>query len=299
MTGGAVTADMPPHEAPWPRIGAFAHGFPRGALPMMLEHFAAYGLSAVKLSRDLLDEAMESPTALARTRRAFAERGMTLAGIAGYRNLVAPDAERRRAGIAFVARCLEAAPLLGAPIVATEPGTRHPDDDWLPVPENDHPESWALLRAALDTLLPIAERHGSVLAIEGFVNNVLRTPEQLATLLDEYRTPHLQVVLDPFNFMARDLLPRQAAVTAAYLRRFKDRFVVAHLKDVSPAGAEVATPEFGTGIFDYNAYFTFLRTERPDLPIILEHLPVEHLSAAVRRVQALASRDAHGATTGA
>jgi sugar phosphate isomerase/epimerase len=289
VTSATVIADLAQHATTWPRIGAFAHGFPRGALFTMLERFAAYGLSTVKLSRDLLEEAMESPAALARTRRAFAERGMTLAGLAGYRNLVAPDEARRHAGIAFVARCLEAAPFLGTSIVATESGTRHPDDDWLPMPANDLPESWDLFRAALDTLLPIAERHGSVLAIEGFVNNVLRTPDQLATLLDAYRTPHLQVVLDPFNFMARDLLPQQTEVTSAYLHRFKDRFVIAHLKDVSPDGAEVATPECGTGVFDYGPYFAFLRTERPDLPIILEHLPIEHIPAAVKRIHSLAT----------
>jgi len=274
-------------ETAWPRIGAFSHGFPEGTLIRMLEQFKEYGLSTVQLSRDLLAEAMESPAAMARTRRAFAERGMTIAAIAGYRNLIAPDAEKRRAGIAFVARCLEAAPLLGTSIVATETGTRHPDDDWTAVPENDRPESWGLLRAALDTLVPVAERHGSVLAMEGFVNNVLSTPDQLARLLDEYRTPHMQVVLDPFNYLSRDLLLTQEQMVADYLRRFKNRFVVAHLKDVSPDGAEVATPEFGTGIFSYAQYFAFLRTERPDLPIILEHLPIEHIPAAVQRFHTL------------
>lgn len=287
MNNAATEAGATPPTTTWTRIGAFAHGFPRGALIPMLEQFKRDGLDTVQLSRDLLDEAMESPAAMARTRRALAEHGMTIAAIAGYRNLVAPDAEKRRAGIAFVARCLEAAPLLGTSIVATESGTRHPDDDWLAVPENNDVESWALLRGALDTLIPIAERHGSILAMEGYVNNIVRTSDQLATLLDEYRTPHMQIVLDPFNYLSRDLLPMQEETTAHYLHRFKDRFVVAHLKDVSPEGAEVATPEFGTGIFSYAPYFAFLRTERPDLPIILEHLPIEHFSAAVQRFHAV------------
>jgi sugar phosphate isomerase/epimerase len=291
VSSAAMATETARRETAWPRIGAFAHGFPRGSLVAMLEQFKEYGLSAVQLSRDLLDEAMESPAATAHTRRAFAERGMTIAAIAGYRNLLAPDAEKRRAGIAFVARCLEAAPLLGTSIVATETGTRHPDDDWTAVPENDRPESWGMLRAALDTLVPVAERHGSVLAMEGFVNNVLRTPDQLAALLDEYRTPHMQVVLDPFNYLSRALLPDQEAVVADYLRRFKDRFVVAHLKDVSPDGAEIATPEFGAGVFSYRQYFAFLRSERPDLPIILEHLPIEHIAAAVERFHALNAAD--------
>jgi sugar phosphate isomerase/epimerase len=63
--------------------------------------------------------------------------------------------------------------------------------------------------------------------------------------------------------------------------------VIAHLKDVSPEGAEVDTPEFGTGIFPQGRYLRFLKEQRPDLPLIFEHLPVEHIPAAIRRVQDL------------
>jgi hypothetical protein len=34
-------------------------------------------------------------------------------------------------------------------------------------------------------------------------------------------------------------------------------------------------------------YLEFLRELRPDLPLILEHLPFEHIPAALQRVNAL------------
>jgi sugar phosphate isomerase/epimerase len=66
--------------------------------------------------------------------------------------------------------------------------------------------------------------------------------------------------------------------------------VLAHLKDVDPGGAEVATGEFGTGVFPQDVYLEFLAARRPDLPLILEHLPLEHVPDAAGRVRELAAQ---------
>lgn len=68
---------------------------------------------------------------------------------------------------------------------------------------------------------------------------------------------------------------------------FEQRFALAHLKDVSSQGAEINTPEFGQGIFAYAPYFDFLRQRRPDLPLILEHLPWEHIPGALQHLHEL------------
>jgi sugar phosphate isomerase/epimerase len=186
---------------------------------------------------------------------------------------------------------LEVAPVLGWAVVATETGTRHAESDWLPSSDNVGMEAWSLLYAALDDLLPVAERHGSILALEGYVNNVLQTIDQLGDLLERYPTPHLQVVLDPFNYVSRQLLSTCERIVSEFLQRFEPRFVLAHLKDVSPDGAESDTPEFGTGVFPHRLYLKFLKTRRPDLPIILEHLPFDHIPAALQRLHELMDVD--------
>ena len=278
--------------ASWPRVGAFSYDFDRGELDALIDGFRRHGLTAVQLGRGLLDEALEDPARIAPMRAALAANGIEVVGLAGYRNLVAVDADVRRNGIAFLRRCLEVAPELGNPVVATETGTRNAQRDWLPDPENAADETWALLDEALAELLVVAERHGSILALEGYVNNVLATADQLAAVLKRFPSSHLGVVLDPFNFLSRDLLPNKERETAAFLDRFADRFVIAHVKDVNAEGAEVETPEFGQGVFPHRVLFDFLRTRRPDLPLILEHLPFDHIPDAIRRIHQIAEAPA-------
>ena len=219
------------------------------------------GLRAVQLDGALLADALEHPERA----RVLDEAGIVLAGIGGYRNLVAPDESERRANVEYLCRCLELAPLLGTSIVATETGTRNREQPWAASPENRSPQALADLEESLAELLAVAERHGSILAVEGYVGHVLGTHAALQGVLDRFPTPSLQLVLDPYNYLSRHLLPAQERVTQAFLDRYEHRFVIAHAKDVGPGGAEESTPELGTGVFEQGLYLTFLERRRPDL----------------------------------
>ena len=233
-----------------------------------------HGVASVQLSRDQLDAWLEAPEPLA----------VDVAGIGAYKNLIVPDDAERRANIAYVERCLEAAPLAGTWVVSTHAGTRHPTEEWWDSPENLSPEAWSLFLDAVERLLAVAERAGTILALEGSVKSVLRTTAQVIELFDRFPSPHLGLVCDPYNFVSRHLLPAHERVTAAFLDRFEHRFVLAHVKDVGPDGAEVSTPTVGTGVFAQAPYFAFLRERRPDLRLTLEHLAPEQIPAAMRFV---------------
>jgi sugar phosphate isomerase/epimerase len=231
----------------------------------------------VQLGEELLD--VEHAEALAAA-------GIGVAGVAGYRNLIAPDEGERRENLAYLERCLELAPRLGTRIVATESGTRNRESEWADAPENVSPATFGLFEESIAQLVDAAERVGSILALEGMVRHVLRNQSALARILDTFPSRHLQVLLDPYNYMSRRLLPAQARVTQAFLDRFEHRFVLAHGKDVGPGGAEETTPAFGTGVFDQAPYLRFLRDRRPDLPVILEHLPLADVPRTVELVRA-------------
>ncbi|HVA88870.1 MAG TPA: sugar phosphate isomerase/epimerase family protein [Chloroflexota bacterium] len=271
----------------WPRIGAFSYGFERDQLQPLITGFARHGLSAVQLGSGLLDQALENPTARTEIRELLEANGIQIAGLAGYRNLIAPDPDTRRANLDHLKRCLEIAPELGTSTVATETGTRHPTNDWLPVPENAGEPAWSLFYAALDELLPVAERNGVSLSLEGYVSNVVRSFADVGRVLERFPTPALQIVLDPYNYLSRDLVPDSADLTADFLRRFDQHFTLAHLKDVSQEGAENETPEFGLGVFPQEVFLEYLHARRPELPLIFEHLPFDHIPGAVERLHAL------------
>jgi sugar phosphate isomerase/epimerase len=273
----------------WPRFGAFSYDFERGDWDPLVAEFERLGLEAVQLGGKLLAECLDEPDGVPARSALLESHGIAVTALAGYRNLIAPDPVTRQANVDAIRRCLEVAPALGTAIVATETGTRHPGGDWTDSPDNWGETAWRLLDDALATLIPVAERCGVVLALEASVKNVLRTQGQLIGVLDRFPSEHLQVVCDPYNYLSGDLLPAQERVTSELLDRFEDRFVVAHLKDVDEGGADVATPEFGTGVFTQRPYLEFLRDRRPDLDLIVEHLPLVHVPAVVRQVGELLS----------
>jgi L-ribulose-5-phosphate 3-epimerase len=262
----------------WPRFGAFSYEFAAGEWERLATTFAELGLATVQLGGALLDECLRDPEGIAPGVAALATRGIEVAGLAGYRNLVAPDARTRRENIGRIARCLELAPHFGTAVVTTEAGTRSPVDDWTDTHENWQPAGLELLAEALDELIPVAERSGSILALEPYVAHVLRTPGHVLGLLERYPTPHLQLVCDPSDFVSRPLLPAQDRVVADVLHRFEPRFVLAHLKDDVLGDGAIRT------------YLEFLRDRRPDLPLILEHLPLDDVPGAIARVERALAR---------
>jgi sugar phosphate isomerase/epimerase len=270
----------------WPRLGIFTYEF--GDWDLLVETCRDFGLTTLQLGIPMLEDCLDHPERVPELRGRFADAGVTVAALAGYRNLVAPDERTRRENLEFLARCLEVAPELGTSVVATETGTRSVNGDWTDSPENVRPKAWELLEEALAMLVPVAERAGSILALEAHVKNVLRSHVGLLRLLERFPSRHLQVVLDPYNYMSGHLLPAQERVTQDFLTRFEHRFVLAHLKDVAPGGADVGTIEFGTGVFEQRPYVAFLASGRPDLPLILEHLPFENVPVAIERLRGFA-----------
>ncbi len=271
----------------WPRFGMFTYDFGPGELSSLAETCRLYELESIQLGRGILDECLEDPDLIAPLVSLLAQNGIQIAALAGYRNLVAPDPARRRENIEYLARCLELAPGFGTSVVATETGTRHPTSDWLASPDNRSEQTWELLCEAIDELLVVAERHGSILAVEAHVKNVLASTVGLEALLERFPSDHLQVVLDPYNYVSPHVLGAQERLARQFLARFEHRFVLAHLKDVGRDASE--TIEFGTGVFPQRPYLEFLRDRRPDLPLIVEHLPLAHVPTALRRARDLVS----------
>ncbi|MDQ3671040.1 MAG: TIM barrel protein [Actinomycetota bacterium] len=270
----------------WPRVGAFSSEL--SEWEQLADTLARLGLASVQLMGPLLDRCLDDANA-AFGRALLEERGIGIPALGGYRNLVAPDPEVRRRNVEHVRQCLEIAPALGSFVVATETGTMSPNGDWVDTPRNSGEEAWGLLYDALERLLPVAKERGVILALETYVGNVLKTQGQLTGLLGRFPTEHLQVVCDPYNYLSRELLPAQEQATGELLDRFEPRFVLAHVKDVSPDGAQAGTPEFGTGAFSQRPYLEFLRDRRPDLDLIAEHMPLEHVPAVRRRIDELLS----------
>lgn len=296
---------MNPLRNSFPWTGAFfwSHESIPASHQELLKLFTGYGLKAAQVGEPFVEQLAESDTFRAQFLNDFAEAGVQIVGLAAYRNITSADPKKRRENVDYVKRALALAPELGTFAVATETGTFNPDSDWAPSSENRTPKAWAAFLTSTEELLAAAEASGAILAYEGYVNNIMGTLDQVSAVVDEFPTRNLGLMLDPYNYITRDLLPVADLIAKEFCERFCDRFVIAHLKDVAPLGADglpdeedidradlVGTPEFCTGVFPQQPYLRFLRDRRPDLPVIFEHLPNENLPSALRRLHALTGK---------
>ncbi|MEO6760392.1 MAG: sugar phosphate isomerase/epimerase [Saprospiraceae bacterium] len=290
-------------ESPFPRLGAFFVSYDANPSHTdLLNRFKKIGLTSAQIGDPFIANLIADPSRRAGFVRDFQEAGIGIAGIAAYRNLVAPDPAKRRENIDYVKAALKLAPELGTFAVATETGTLNAASDWEPSLENSSPRAWAMMLESVEELVGTAEAHGSILAIEGYVNNIVGRLDHLDALFSRFTSRQIAPMLDPYNYISRDLLPVADLICREFLDRYADRFVIAHLKDVAPLGADgvpdqeagradlVGTPEFCTGVFPQQGYMRFLRDRRPDLPIIFEHLPEENIPGAVEKFRALTGR---------
>ena len=143
------------NESTWPRFGAFSYGF--DDLDQLIDRFSEIGLTAVQWGGELL----ANPDQVRTTRGLHEDAGIEVVGLAGYRNLIARNDPVRRENLEILKRCLEIAPALGVPVVATETGTRN-DRDWSASPENLLPAALDALHSSLEEMLPVAEQRGSM-----------------------------------------------------------------------------------------------------------------------------------------
>ena len=134
----------------FPRLGAFFFEHGLSTRHEQIAQFREMGLTSVQIADPLMKELVANPSQATAVAKDFREAGLDIAGLAGYRNLIAVDPVKRRENIDFLKACMDLAPVLGTAVVATETGTFNPGSDGDPSPENGSPQAWAVLLESLE-----------------------------------------------------------------------------------------------------------------------------------------------------
>lgn len=266
------------------QIGIFAKTFARPTLAATLDAVARHGIRTVQFNMacaggpsmpDQID-----PELAATVRRELAARDITMAAVSGTFNIIHPDLGQRRAGMRRLRALAGACRALGTEVITLSTGTRDPQDMWRRHPDNDTPEAWRDMRAALGEAAQIAEEHAVTLAFEPEVNNVVDSAQKARRLLDEVGSPRMKVVIDGANLFHAGELPRMREILEEAFALLGDDIGLAHAKDLSrdgDAGHEAA----GTGLLDYDLYLALLRRAGYRGPLILHGLAEAQVDRSV------------------
>jgi sugar phosphate isomerase/epimerase len=270
------------------QLGIFAYTFVRPTVEKVLDAIQAHGLAhtefnftAIRMQQvpDQIDAALAR-----RVRTAAAERGMTVDSVAGYTNMVHPDPEQREADMERLLGLIRAAHSLGTGVVALCTGTRDPQNMWRRHPANDDPAAWDDLCASMTEAVRVAEDHDVTLTFEPEVNNVVDTARKARRLLDEIRSPRLQVTFDGANIFHKGELPRMHDLLAEAIDLLAGDIVLAHAKDLDHDG-DAGHVAAGHGKLDYKHYIGLLNRAGFAGPILLHGLKEDQVEGCVRYVR--------------
>jgi len=204
---------------------------------------------------------------------AFGEAEIEVVALAAYQNIISADPEVKAKSIDTITRFIEFSRYFPNSLgIATETGTKHPSDPWGFDPLNLEAPAW---QEMLDVLRPLGEQAKAAdtqLLIEGYIENVVRTPAEIKRVKADLDPAAFGFVMDPFNLLEEAQLTQQPAALADIFTSMQGATPIAHAKDVRYTAGKISTPRSGTGVFDFPAYFKLLDEQLPGAPLMLEHL---------------------------
>lgn len=269
------------------QLGIFAKTFPGSEPRTVLAAVKAAGYTATQYNMACsglaaMPDAIE-PAAARAVAQAARDQGVAMTAVSGTYNMIHPDVAVREAGHARLATLAAACAGLGTRVITLCTGSRDAQDQWRHHPDNDTPEAWRDLLAAMATAIGIAERHDVYLGIEPELANVVHSAQRARALIDQLGSDRLRIVLDPANLFEVATLAEQRDTVAAAIDRLADRIVMGHAKD-RHADGRFATA--GQGVLDYPHYLRCLQRAGFDGPLIAHGLGADEaagVAAFLRR----------------
>jgi sugar phosphate isomerase/epimerase len=226
-----------------------------------------------------------------RVRRVLAEHGLSIVQATGYNpQLTHPDDAVLACELDRLRAAFETARLLGAEMIISGCGSRHPSHFYGPHPENHLPATRDRLIASLRRVAPWAQDAGVLLALECHVTTALDTPEHIRQVVQAVDSPWVRANFDPVNLLgdfskvwhnAEAMRDMWQTLGACYTKS-------AHIKDVR------TDPEFvvhiseappGQGLLDLDMFFEVVAHLGEDTAVVVEHLPADQALAAIAFVK--------------
>jgi sugar phosphate isomerase/epimerase len=265
------------------RIGVRAHDFGRLPADELAAKIAAKGLTCAQLAVNKAIAGVDlkpgdlTPGLAWHIGQAFQKAGVQIAVLGCYINLSHPDPGARRPLLGYFKDHLRCARDFGCAVVGTETGSLNAD--WSFHPDNVTEHAFRALVPVVAELVAEAEQFGVTVGIEGVTSHVLNSPRRVRRLIDEIRSPNLQVIFDPVNLLSAENYREQDRVVKESFELFGERIAVIHAKDFAAEGAgplkQVRTGAGGGGAtagsgLNYRLLMEFLAARKPGISILLE-----------------------------
>ncbi len=206
----------------------------------------------------------------------FARRGVIIAEVGAWVNMMDPDPEKRRKNMAYVQERLALAEALGARCCVDIAGSYDPKVWYGPNPRNISPEFIERTVENCRNLIDAVKPKRTKFTIEMMPFNFPTGPDDYLKLIRAVDRTAFAVHLDVCNVMnSPERVYHNGAVIRECFRKLGPWIVSCHAKDLQwEEYVQVCLREVipGRGVIDYRAYIEGLVDLPSDVPLMLEHL---------------------------
>ncbi|WP_245701657.1 sugar phosphate isomerase/epimerase family protein [Franzmannia pantelleriensis] len=249
----------------------------------LVEDVAERGLSSVQLALGksfdfFTDTGCLNPGVAFSVGDAFRRRGIQIAVLGCYVNIIHPDLDARKKALQDFKMHLRFARDFGCGVVGTETGNVNREIAY--TEDNFHEKPFMEVVKSVRELVDEAEKFGVVVGVEPGVNHPIYSPMTMRRLLDEVGSNNLQVIFDPVNLLTLGNYTNQHDIFDQALDLWGDRIVAVHAKDFYVADGAFHYSPPGQGVIDYPYLMGKLKERKPYVNIILDELDRNDIEAA-------------------
>ncbi len=276
------------------QIGIRAHDVKYAPLDELIPEIKRQGFSCmhIALSKSIKEfkvtNAAMTPGLAMYIKRLCRENGVDIAVLGNYLNLANPDPdELEKITEKYVAHARFAS-ILGAGVVGTETGAVNREYKYEPA--NHDRSSLDIFVKNIKPVVEAAEKFGVIIAIEPVWKHIVYGPEQARYVLDEVKSPNLQIIFDPVNMLYTGNVDKQDEIINKTFDLLKDDIAVVHMKDFVAENGELKSIPSGTGGLNYELLLSKIKEYKPFVQCTLENTSPENAEKTREFVQKMYDR---------
>jgi sugar phosphate isomerase/epimerase len=222
-------------------------------------------------------------------RRLFQSYNIDIAVLGCYLNLANPNPVQLKNIMDTYLAYIRFAAVLECGVVGTETGA--PNISYKFEPACHTAEALRKLVHNLSIIVSYAEKMGVIIAIEPVRSHIVYSPKIARQVLDEIKSPNLQIIFDPVNLLGMDNYMQQTQVIEEAIDLLGDDIAVIHMKDFIIQGNDMISVASGTGNLNYSPIIAFIKAKKPMIHCILEDTKPENVIMAKNYVMTLWTND--------
>lgn len=267
-------------------LGARAHDYGKHTPEELLEKIGADGWQTVQLAFKKAVTGVAgiediTPDLLRATNEAQQKAGVGVGVLGAYiEPSLVDDAQREKQVVEFIAH-IPVAKAVNAGCIGTE------TTNMANQPGVERKQALGQLRRSLESILPVAQQQGVLVAVEPVHYHAMATPQDVADLLKDMQSEYLGMIFDPVNILSPAYVNNQYALWEQVFEMLPQHIKAVHIKGVKLEEGKMVSCPLEESIVDYAWIFDRLKKLPQIMPVLREEVKPEYATQDLRFMQAL------------